>query len=266
MSEVQNAEIGINQSGADVPDPPNPLITQLFLDTFAIGLYEGLITEYQLSTELYASVGLYLQKALEKGYGDFETVIDFELFEELKRNLWHFAAAKQYQQNRTILKSFVAPLETVPFKDFKAVADPILDNYNKNWLKTEWATSVAESQAAREFNELMQDDAVEYIEYVTQEDDKVRHDHALLNGAIYPKGHSFWNKYFPPIDFNCRCFTVNHDSDTKPKVIKNPPDIKNFFNTNPAKDRIIFPNAHPYFRVAQGDKVFREANYGLPII
>ena len=203
MSEVLNAEIGVNQSGSDVPEAPETPITELFLDTYVIALYSGIITQYALSMELYISVGDYLQAALVKGFGKFDTPTDSDLFDDLARNLRHFSAAKQYQQNRTILSNFIAPLETYDFKDFKAVADPILANYNKNWLRTEWATSVAESQSAREWNELINSDAVEFIEYVTQEDSHVRHEHAVLNGAIYPKGSSFWNSYFPPNGFNC---------------------------------------------------------------
>jgi len=268
---VKDVIIGINESGADVPESPDPGISELFLDTYVLALYGGVITMHNLSLELYLSVGEYLNEALRRGFVDFDDIHNIELFEALRANVWHFSAAKQYQQNRTILQSFVAPLEEISFEEFKPVADQILANYNQNWLRTEWNTAMAESQAAREWNNLINDDQVEMIEYQTQEDGRVRHEHAMLNGAIYPKGHSFWNSYFPPNGFNCRCFTVSHDNEAKQKTIKNPPEfgtpeMPKVFDTNPAKDRIIFPNSHPYFRVAQGDKVFREANYGLPII
>lgn len=268
---VTNALISDNKNGADVPKAPATGITQLFLDTYVVGLYSGIITEHNLSLELYTSVGDYLEAAVVNGFGKFEDAKTAELFVKLKQNVWHFGAAKQYQQNRTILKSFVAPLEQVPFEDFKAVADPILENYNKNWLRTEWNTSVSNSQSARDWNNLMEDDTIEFIEYITQEDVLVRASHGRLNGARYPKGHSFWNSYFPPNGFNCRCFTANHDEDTTQKTIKTPPefgvadDMPKMFGVNPGKQQIIFPNSHPYFRVAQGDKIFREANYGMPL-
>jgi hypothetical protein len=97
----------------------------------------------------------------------------------------------------------------------------------------------------------------------------VRPGHRRLNHAIYPKGHSFWNNNFPPNGWNCRCFTVNHDQDTRTKEVKEPKwgtnDFPSAFKTNPGKSGVIYPNGHPYFRVAQGDKIFRDANYGMPL-
>lgn len=271
--KTRNAIVGENANGSDPIIPPETGISQSFLDEYALALYTGVIDEHNLSIELYGLVGDYLDKALEEGFStSFDEGSDFEkTYLKLRSNLWHFGAAKQYTQNREILRSFVAPLETIDFKDFKGVADQILNNYNDNYLKTEFQTAVANSQSARDWGELEQDDTIHFIEYITQEDPLVRNSHARLNGATYPKNHSFWNKYFPPNGWNCRCFTINHDEDQKEKKINNPPefgssDMPKAFEINSGKEKVVFPNSHPYFRVAQGDKVFRENNYGLPVI
>ena len=273
MCKICNVIISDNENGSREIEAPKTGISQSFLDTYVVGLYSGVLDEHNLSLELYTLVGEYLDTALKEGFDTkFKAGSEAEkVFFALRSNLWHFGAAKQYTHNREILKSFVAPLEEIAFSDFKEVADGILGNYNNNFLKTEWQTAVANSQSARDWGQLMEDDSIQIIEYITQEDTLVRPEHGRINGARYPKGHSFWNRYFPPNGWNCRCFTVNHDEETKGKVIKNPPEfgtpqMPKAFDINPGKEKIIFPNSHPYFRVAQGDKVFRESNYGLPII
>jgi hypothetical protein len=271
MCQIINEQVSVNTNGSEEHEAPETPVSDEFLAAYVAGLYAGIITEHSLSVELYQKTGSYLDKGLVEGYGlSFETgTTTEETFLKLRKNLWHFSAAKQYTQNRDILRSFVAPLEQIPFEDFKKVADPILSNYNNSWLKTEWRTAVSNSQSAREWGDLMEDDTIEFIQYKTQQDILVRHAHRRLNNARYPKGHSFWNTYFPPNGWNCRCFTVNLDEDTKQNTIDNPPDfgtdqMPKAFKINPGKQQIIYPNSHPYFRVAQGDKVFREANYGMP--
>jgi SPP1 gp7 family putative phage head morphogenesis protein len=270
--DIINAEVSENENGSVEYKAPDTPITEEFLDTYTMALYLGIVTQYKLSGEMYGMIGGYLDDAILKGYKtDYPPFSPHaKTFNKLRENIWHFSAAKQYTQNRDILQSFVAPLEQVSFKEFKDVADPILRDYNKSYLATEWETAVSNSQSARDWGNLMQDDTIDFIEYRTQEDSRVRHEHRRLNHARYPKGHSFWNNYFPPNGWRCRCFTVNYDSDTSQTTINNPPpfgtnEMPDVFKLNPGKEKIIFPNSHPYFRVAQGDKVFREVNYNMPM-
>lgn len=44
-----------------------------------------------------------------------------------------------------------------------------------------------------------------YWMYVAVMDEATRPSHALLNGKVYPADDEFWDYYFPPIDYNCRC-------------------------------------------------------------
>ncbi len=44
-----------------------------------------------------------------------------------------------------------------------------------------------------------------YIHYQTMGDEHVRHSHQLLNNIVLPVDHPFWQVYFPPNDWGCRC-------------------------------------------------------------
>ncbi len=45
-------------------------------------------------------------------------------------------------------------------------------------------------------------------EYVTAGDDRVRDEHAALNGLIVPADSDFWRDHYPPWDWGCRCRVV----------------------------------------------------------
>ena len=54
-------------------------------------------------------------------------------------------------------------------------------------------------------------DAMRYAEllpmltYQTVGDGRVRPEHAMLDEISRPVGDKFWNTYFPPNGWNCRC-------------------------------------------------------------
>jgi SPP1 gp7 family putative phage head morphogenesis protein len=56
--------------------------------------------------------------------------------------------------------------------------------------------------------------------YVTMHDDRVRPTHAALDGIILPKDSSFWQRYWPPNGWNCRCqvVTIYKTPGVKPKT------------------------------------------------
>lgn len=58
---------------------------------------------------------------------------------------------------------------------------------------------------------IAQEDASEYLpiwEYSAVGDDRTRPSHRALDGVQYPANHPFWNKYYPPWDFRCRCTVI----------------------------------------------------------
>jgi SPP1 gp7 family putative phage head morphogenesis protein len=44
--------------------------------------------------------------------------------------------------------------------------------------------------------------------YVTTGDDRVRDEHALLDGVTLPKDDPFWRRFYPPNGWNCRCQAI----------------------------------------------------------
>ncbi len=86
--------------------------------------------------------------------------------------------------------------------------------------------------------------------YTTAGDDRVRESHEELDGITLPKNHSFWDTYYPPLGWNCRCSTFptttnrrTPDDQIPHGVIDNVPPM---FRTNIAKEGLAFPEGHPY--------------------
>ena len=48
-------------------------------------------------------------------------------------------------------------------------------------------------------------DIMPYWQYMTMEDDRVRPEHAELDGLILPADSPFWLDHYPPWDWGCRC-------------------------------------------------------------
>ena len=83
---------------------------------------------------------------------------------------------------------------------------------SKSQLETIFRTQTQIAFAAGKYNAERHDpkvqDALWGYRYVTAGDDRVRPSHAILDGVTLPKGDKFWNKFYPPNGWNCRCQAI----------------------------------------------------------
>ena len=95
------------------------------------------------------------------------------------------------------------------FEDYMERAAKITDIFNRRWAQTEYDTAgqVAESTSTY-YRLLGQNRLFPYWEYRTVGDDKVRPEHAALNGLILPVNDPRWHKIYPPNGWGCRCYVV----------------------------------------------------------
>lgn len=67
-----------------------------------------------------------------------------------------------------------------------------------------------------------QDPAIQEIlwgyEYATAADDRVRPEHEALDGVKRPKDDPFWQRFWPPNGWNCRCVALPIYNDEEPKA------------------------------------------------
>ena len=95
-----------------------------------------------------------------------------------------------------------------------------------------------------------------YLQYRTAGDDKVRPEHAALNGVTLPMSDPFWDEYFPPNGWNCRCTVAQvlkekYLATDRAEAFRRgqealAKDTKGIFHFNPGKQEKTFPDYNPY--------------------
>lgn len=90
------------------------------------------------------------------------------------------------------------------------------------------------------------DNLATYLKYVTCHDDRVRPEHAALDGIILPRSDPFWNTHYPPWDWGCRCLAVE-------MMAEEVDGIKAYESDLPADRRTVLDDA-------QRSQINRDAN------
>src|SRR5690606_12163233 len=97
------------------------------------------------------------------------------------------------------------------FNDFKAAAEKVTNDFNTNWLKTEYNLSVAVGQNSAAWARAnSEQDIIPYVQYITAGDSNVRSSHALLDGKIFSLKDKEAMRLWPPNDFGCRCEMIQY--------------------------------------------------------
>ena len=95
-----------------------------------------------------------------------------------------------------------------PFERFLNDVQKVDETYNRNYLRAEYNFAGASAEMAARWESYEKDGDEYYLQYRTAGDDKVRPEHAALNGVTLPMSDPFWDEYYPPNGWNCRCNVV----------------------------------------------------------
>ncbi|MGN7787408.1 phage minor head protein [Niabella sp. 22666] len=218
----------------------------------AKGLWDGSITEGTIDPVMTKMVAEELRKGVIKGFGkdlpavDFGTP-DYKMLASLEKDVFHFSGAQNYQ----MLKSMSAALKEgnwfKDFKDFEKEALEITGAYNKH-LRTEYETAKASSIMGSKWVDIEKNkSAAPWLRYDTVGDSKVRPTHKALDGVIKKVDDPFWDMYYPPLGWRCRCDVTQlvHGADSG--AFLPPDDVPAIFKTNFAKEGLAFPKGHAYY-------------------
>lgn len=194
----------------------------------------------------------------------------------LDRNVFVFSGLKVYhelKQASLLLQDEKGGIK--PYNQFQQEVLKLHESYNVNYLNAEYNFAASAAQMAAKWNDFEQDGDQYHLQFRTAADEKVRRSHALLHNTTLPPSDPFWNEYMPPLDWNCRCTVVQVLKDKYPlsnsaeaigkgqkattRLGKDGVNRTAMFRFNPGKQKVIFPEKHPYFKVQQRVKEIVEA-------
>lgn len=252
-------------------------------------VFTGDINIANLPIELYEKTANYLTQGVYDVYGiGYDQSImapEFETIRHLKANIHVFSAAKTFQSILDIQSQLFDDDGNIrSFRDFEQRASKIESLYNKAWLRAEYRTTINQARSAKNWDRYSsQKNTFPYLRYETKDDSKVRPEHASMDGITLPVDHPFWNQYFPPNGWNCRCTITQIRKATSTKLDQigttddGTPEFKGvtlpdqLFRLNSGKHQVIFVDdkqkglSHPYFKVDTRYKAYQDRNFDMPI-
>lgn len=255
----------------DSSEVPEPDWTDDYIDNLIAQIYAGAITADNLPEDLYIRLADDILGGMLNGIEKskvLETVFDDDFVRALRTNAYQFSAAKTFQQVKEMSSFILGPDgELRNFGDYEAKAKELFGKYNRNWLRTEIAQASNSAQMASKWQEINKDkDVLPFLRYSTVGDARVRKDHAELNGVIKRVDDDFWNTFYPPNGWNCRCDVLQEAEavETPDGDIKTP-EVPDSMKINVGKQKVLFSPEHPYFIVEPQFQELKDNNFNLPI-
>ena len=132
----------------------------------------------------------------------------------LQRSDYVFSGMKTFHELNEAFPSLLDENgERKTFERFLNDVRKIDETYNSNYLRAEYNFVQASAEMAAKWERFIQDGDRYHLQYRTVNDDKVRPEHAELDGITLPPDDPFWEEYFPPNGWNCRCDCLLYTSD-----------------------------------------------------
>lgn len=197
-----------------------------------------------------------------------------EMRDYLEKDVFVFSGLKTHTQlteARSYLKDENGNI--VPYDRFEQKILKLNEQYNRHYLEAEYQFAVHSAQSAANWANLQENTSRYWLEYRTAGDERVRANHAVLNGICLPKDDDFWTEYYPPNGWRCRCVAVevlareNTLSDSKKAkelgekatthIAPNGKNKLQMFRFNPGAERKVFPPNNAYNKVV-GTKDVKE--------
>lgn len=250
------------------------LFSEEEIDNYIIGVYAGIYSVKNLDLSTYLKVARKLSQGVFSGYS--KTLFDVQygtedwvMLRALQENVYLFSGAKQYHMLKEMSKGLTTGKFVTPYGEFKQYAKTIFEEYNENYLRAEYNSAIGQARAASRWQEYEKEANVfPMLTYQTAGDGRVRPTHEILDNISRPVNDKFWDKFYPPNGWNCRCIVIQNGEDTPKTNLKGfipPDDVPPAFQFNAGKEKIIFSNKHPYFDIAPRDKKNAKQNWGLPL-
>lgn len=229
-------------------------------------LFKGMMKSLFKEKGAELRVELVADPAVQKFIGTHASVLDstFEKVEmsdamrrRLTRSNYIFSGMKAFHELHEAFPSLLDENgRRKPFERFLNDVQSIDTAYNGNYLRAEYNFVSASAEMAGRWERFMRDGDRYNLQYRTQRDDKVRPEHAALDRVTLPISDPFWEEFYPPNGWNCRCTVVQvlkskypetpHDEAMRLGDEALQRDTKGIFRFNAGKEGKSVPDYNPY--------------------
>ena len=229
-------------------------------------LFEGMMRSLFKEDAAEFRIELVADPAVQEFVGTHASALDsaFEKVEmsdamrrRLTRSNYIFSGMKAFHELNEAFPSLLDENgNRKTFERFLNDVQTIDKTYNANYLRAEYNFVAGSAEMAARWESFMQDGDRYYLQYRTQRDDKVRPEHAALDRVTLPPSDSFWEEFYPPNGWNCRCTVVqvrkskcpatNHDEAMRLGDEALQRDSKGIFRFNAGKEGKSVPDYNPY--------------------
>lgn len=210
-------------------------------------LHEGLFREYFSRLRNHAEAGW------GKSFKDAADAAEWEMMQRIERNLGEFAAHKQATITSDLRKLLQGTAGKRDRADWNKEAMRVMKRHNGLYLRAELDTATQAAQAAESWSEFERRKYLyPNLRYETAGDERVRESHRSLDGTVRSVDDPFWDTYYPPNGWRCRCKVIQTDEAPTGSgaVDFDPPKG---FRQNVGKTGKLFGDDHPYFNQAALD-------------
>lgn len=196
-----------------------------------------------------------LQEGLNRG---IEQSVPYAMKRNLKENVFVFSGGKTYAELKELSNLLLDNKGNIkPFSKFWQEVQAIYPQYNQSYLQAEYIFATQSAQMASKWVEYEKDGERYNLQYRTAMDDRVRPTHQVLHNTTLPPSDPFWDKYYPPNGWRCRCTVVQVRKSKYPESNSDEARLMAaeatsgqdvIFRFNPGKQKVIFPEHHPYLK------------------
>lgn len=214
---------------------------------------KGFDVDKDIEPDLFAHTFNQLEKALDIfGSPEWGTP-DRDFLEALRHSEAVFAAFKTHQQQTELHEQPTDEEGKLKsFDQFRKDTEPIIQEYNVNWLRTEYDTSVRRARFAADWKRFEKDkDLYPNLKWLPSVSVNKREGHRVFYNRVWKADDPFWNTNYPGNLWNCKCgLTSTDEKITEGRTPSGHDKPEPGLDKNPGITGEMFTDTHPYIKDA----------------
>lgn len=236
------------------------------LKTVLRRIYDKYDVQHEIDPDLFRHTWMKLNDAVDEGMSVTFGEPNEAFLLELKTNNAVFAAFKTHRQQNDLAAMLMDESGKLrSYNDFRKATEPVIYDYNVNWLQTEYKTAVRSARTAARFRGYMDEkNQFPNIKWLPSRAANPREAHKKYYNNVRSINDPWWKTHYPGCVWGCQCdmentgdaITHRGDSPVSPGEKPTPdtggevPTRDAGIDRNPAYTGSIFTDNHPYVKQA----------------